>query len=875
MHGRLTNLLPACDAPAVHDLATGSALTYAQLHAEIDDRCRRLGPHRRLTTLAMGNDLDSLVWYLACLAGGHPVIVTDADDVAGAERLASRFGAAITITDGTIEHHGPATADSELHDALAVLLSTSGSTGSPRLVRLSHRNLVSNAAAIVDYLELDSADRAITTLPPHYCYGLSVIHSHLVAGATVVLSDLSVIDPCFWDAIDRFGVTGFAGVPHTFDLLEQVGLTAERARSLRYLTQAGGRMPADQVRRFGTLGRAQGWDLFVMYGQTEATARMAFLPPAAVLDHPGAIGDAIPGGTLLLRDDDGRTIDDDLVDGNLWYRGPNVMMGYAEERADLARGHEIDELDTGDIARRLPSGFYAVVGRRSRFLKLFGNRIDLTMLESRAADAGHAVICAGDDQRLVVARSSAAAEHGSMTGSGSMTGLGSVAEWMAEAAGVPPSTVTVVDYPELPRLPSGKPDYPRIRADGESLAIAADGRDDSSVAALFRSVLGRDRVEPADSYVSLGGDSLAYIEMSVALERLLDDVPTDWHLLPVGELDSLRVAPARAAQAKTTPAGTSPAPTPPPSTSMTATIETDVALRAIAIVLIVASHFEIIALLGGAHVLLAVAGYNLARFHLPALERSDSPFPLVAASLRLAAPTLAWTALVAFAAPTSLPHFLLVSNFTPSLEVSAKYWFVEVLVQLLLGLAVVLAVAPVRRWVVANPWSAGLVLLAGGLVLRFGLHGLWPVEPYDAKLPTFLVWILALGWLCRHAVTRGRRVTVTVMATPLVVTLFDSDVRNGIILGGILALLWVRRVPVVRWARPALALLASTSLYTYLTHFHIARLVEFAGPHVQTAAALLGGVAIGVLGQRLVSTGERHLRRLSQRTVSGSDRELA
>src|SRR6476619_4365758 len=229
-----------------------------------------------------------------------------------------------------------------LHPDLALLLSTSGSTGSPKLVRLSHRNLATNTAAIAEYLDIRETDRAATTLPMSYCYGLSVIHSHLLRGAGLILTDRSVVDDEFWDSFRCHRGTTFPGVPHTFDLLDRIGFDGSSVPDLRYVTQAGGRLAPDQVRRFAALGSRHGWDLFVMYGATEATARMAYLPTELAFDNPHCIGVPIPGGEFRIEPTgDGR----DGV-GELVYRGPNVMMGYASTPHDLALGHRVDELHT-------------------------------------------------------------------------------------------------------------------------------------------------------------------------------------------------------------------------------------------------------------------------------------------------------------------------------------------------------------------------------------------------------------------------------------------------------------------------------------------------------------------------------------------------
>ena len=270
-------------------LTDSQQLSYHELADAVADTARELGGPRRLVLLETRNDLATLVHYLAAMAGGHAVLPVDArrDHTA----ILQTYEPDVVIDANGIHRGG---GRHRLHDDLALLLSTSGSTGSPKLVRLSHRNLVSNAAAIAEYLDIRETDRAATTLPMSYCYGLSVIHSHLLRGASLILTDRSVVDDEFWELFRRHRGTAFAGVPYTFELLERVGAQALDLPHLRYITQAGGRMPPERVRRFADLGSQQGWDLFVMYGATEATARMAYLPPQLACVAPGRDRQADP-----------------------------------------------------------------------------------------------------------------------------------------------------------------------------------------------------------------------------------------------------------------------------------------------------------------------------------------------------------------------------------------------------------------------------------------------------------------------------------------------------------------------------------------------------------------------------------------------------
>jgi acyl-CoA synthetase (AMP-forming)/AMP-acid ligase II len=301
----------------------------------------------------------------------------------------------------------------ELHPDLALLVTTSGSTGSPRFVRQSRANVESNAEAIARCLGLDARARPITTLPMHYVYGLSVINSHLARGATLVLTNRTLAEMPFWDLLRRERATSMAGVPFTYELLRRLRFGRMDLPDLKVLTQAGGKLDPAVVKEFAELCQAKGMRFYVMYGASEATARMTYLPAERVLEKPGSVGIAIPGGDLWLEDDQGGLITAPDVVGELVYKGENVTMGYAERREDLALGDERGGvLRTGDLARRDEEGFYFIVGRKSRFLKIFGNRVNLEELEQLIRKRGVDCACAGEDDalRIYITEAARAAE---------------------------------------------------------------------------------------------------------------------------------------------------------------------------------------------------------------------------------------------------------------------------------------------------------------------------------------------------------------------------------------------------------------------------------------------------------------------------------
>ena len=292
-----------------------------------------------------------------------------------------------------------------LHDDLALLMTTSGSTGSPKLVRQSYENLKANTASIVEYLHLDAAERAVTNLPLHYVYGLSILNTHLAVGASVVVTEKTLFDRSFWQLMRDKEVTSFSGVPYTYAMLKRLRFFRMDLPALRILTQAGGKLDPELHSEFAAYADAHGKKFVVMYGAAEATARMGYLPPQDTLEKVGAMGVAIPGGRFALVDEAGAEITTADTVGELIYYGANVTLGYAESGADLARGDERHgRYETGDLARRDAEGYYTVVGRKRRFLKMFGKRTNLQEVEHilRQQFGDIEVACAGVDDHLYI-----------------------------------------------------------------------------------------------------------------------------------------------------------------------------------------------------------------------------------------------------------------------------------------------------------------------------------------------------------------------------------------------------------------------------------------------------------------------------------------
>ena len=291
----------------------------------------------------------------------------------------------------------------KVHNDLAILLSTSGSTGSPKYVKISYKNIKSNSSSIVKYLSLDKNERPITTLPMSYSYGLSVINSHFQVGATLLLTNLSMFEKEFWDFLKNEKATSFSGVPYTFEMLKKLRFTKMSFPHLKTLAQAGGKMNFDLNKNFAEFCKENKKRFIVMYGQTEATARMSYLPDEYSLSKLGSIGKAIPGGKFSLINESSENIEQSDISGELVYEGPNVSMGYLNCLGDLSTNDENNgKLYTGDIAKRDIDGFYYISGRKKRFLKIFGNRINLDEIESLLKDVVDECACIGNDDQIII-----------------------------------------------------------------------------------------------------------------------------------------------------------------------------------------------------------------------------------------------------------------------------------------------------------------------------------------------------------------------------------------------------------------------------------------------------------------------------------------
>ncbi len=448
-------LLHDRETPALVDQRSGGVWTHADLRHEVRVLAAQLTElPRSLTFCRCATNAATVVNYLAALAAGHPVVMVDsgmqADRLAELER---RYEPRLVLHPDRAPELRAGAPEHSLHPELALMLTTSGSTGNPKLVRLTRENLQANAASIAAYLELGADERAMASLPFHYSYGLSVLNSHLLAGASIVLPVDGLGRPGFWDCFERHECTSFAGVPYSYAILERTGWRRRGLPTLRTMTQAGGRLEREAKLGLADELDRRGARLVVMYGQTEATARIAYVPPARLREKPTAIGLPIPGGRLTVQRADGNLAAPG-EEGELVYRGANVMLGYALGPADLADGDALGGvLHTGDLGYADAEGFFYATRRQARFAKAYGHRVSLDDVEARLLSEGPVAAIAAGDERIVVfveaGRSLDGARHE-----------------LASAFGLPSRTFDVRELAALPTTGSGKIDYAALGALG-------------------------------------------------------------------------------------------------------------------------------------------------------------------------------------------------------------------------------------------------------------------------------------------------------------------------------------------------------------------------------------------------------------------------
>jgi len=476
--GLLPLITPLEASRAVYDDRNGSWLKRDELRAASLDLAERIASERkRLVFLFCGVNSETLIGLLGAAAAGHATALIDPlvpEDVLTG--LIEAYQPDLVLGAGGIGEKLPAVANGAetwgsfdcragviewlardggssfppIDPALQLLLSTSGTTGSQKYVRLSRDAVIANARQIAEALSIDEQSVGIAHLPLHYSYGLSVVTSHLTSGGRLCLINDSITSPSFWSKIENVGGSHFPGVPFHYVALARLGagLVPE---SVKVFTQAGGALDLRVQTKIRDWAAQRDGQFYVMYGQTEASPRMATLQHADHVRKAGSVGVALAGGQFSIVDDHGAPLPADAV-GTVVYEGPNVMSGYALSRADLGKGDEMKgRLETGDLGRLDAEGFLYLTGRTKRFAKIAGYRLGLDEIEQELF-AVCPVACLDLGEKIAVAHEQE-----------SETALKARVRELADSYKVPSSSFALRKVAQIPRASSGKIDYARLK----------------------------------------------------------------------------------------------------------------------------------------------------------------------------------------------------------------------------------------------------------------------------------------------------------------------------------------------------------------------------------------------------------------------------
>ena len=449
-----------------------SHVTYGELEIMVRD-FEALLETSELVFILGANDLESLVCYLAAIRKGCVALLLSPDieedyllNLTSTYKPKYIWAPFSTTPNLSLSHSQQQTFNSynllsstynlNLPSSLALLLTTSGSTGNPKLIRISKKNLETNTSSIVEALNLERSDRAITTLPMNYSYGLSIINTHLQIGATLIMNSYPISSREFWDYAKKTKATSMGGVPFTYEILSKFNSKFISESSLKKFTQAGGKLSREKVLEIFELVDGIGGTFIVMYGQTEATARISTLPHKLIKGHPDSIGRPIPKGKIVLVDEFGGEISAPFQNGELRYVGPNVCLGYAERLEDLySPDNNNGSLDTGDIAYVDADGLFFISGRKNRFVKLFGVRTNLDDIEHALSQAGFTCICHQKNDKLLIFTTD-------------VEMLQSINDYVKSLYKLPLNAFSTIAIKSIPRSDSGKVLYANLLEEVEA-----------------------------------------------------------------------------------------------------------------------------------------------------------------------------------------------------------------------------------------------------------------------------------------------------------------------------------------------------------------------------------------------------------------------
>jgi long-chain acyl-CoA synthetase len=396
-------------------------LTYKKIFVELKKIKKLLKP-KSLVLIVSENTIGSLLAYIFCIINNHVAIIVDAKtnkknilkiikdykpnyiflSIKNKYILQKKYEEKYSFFDEVLLKN-KFSKKIKLNKNLCLLLSTSGSMGSTKFVKLSKKNLKHNTDSIIKYLKINQKDSAVTNLPISYSYMLSIINTHFEKGGSILVCNYSLVEKKFWQIIKKSKITSFNGVPYTYEILSKIGLKNIKFNKLRYLTQAGGKLEKEIFKEIINFCEKNKLKFFSMYGQTEASPRISYLNPKFSKKKMGSIGQGMVGNKIYIIDKNEKKIQEPFKEGEIICEGKNVFMGYSKNFKDLKNENEKNyKLNTGDLGYFDKDGFFYITSRKNKIAKIFGNRVDIEALESLMKKKGYKVACLSNDKKIFI-----------------------------------------------------------------------------------------------------------------------------------------------------------------------------------------------------------------------------------------------------------------------------------------------------------------------------------------------------------------------------------------------------------------------------------------------------------------------------------------
>lgn len=398
---------------------SGEKIYYKKIIQDSDNIIKSFHSKRSLVFILCENDYETIVSYIACLRSDHIPYLIDFNlpekkinelirlykpQYLICKKKPFSFLKEFKLKNFFLNYRIFETKFrlNSINDNLFLLLSTSGTTGDPKLVRLSKENLITNTNQIIEYLNIDKSHRSVSTLPIYYTYGLSILNTHLYSGASIYITKKTFFEKIFWKNFYNFKINNFGGVPFNYQVLLKLNLSKMISKYIKYLTQAGGKLHDKDFLQIERICESKKIKFFSMYGQTEATSRMSYIPWNKRKLMKGSIGKPVTGGEFFLYSEK-KKIKKINVEGEIIFKGNNVCLGYAYNSGDLSKGDENKGiLRTGDLGVYDQNGNIKITGRKSRFVKIYGSRINLDNVEKALLEEGFDCACLGKNEKVEI-----------------------------------------------------------------------------------------------------------------------------------------------------------------------------------------------------------------------------------------------------------------------------------------------------------------------------------------------------------------------------------------------------------------------------------------------------------------------------------------